>query len=185
MTTNAPKPPPPPEDPIREHTYDGIQEYDKRLPNWWLFTLYATIVFWLGYWFYYETSEIGPRDTAVLATELERIEAAKLAASANLLDDATLWQMSRNSVFVQAGRATYNSTCASCHKESLRGAEDGGIGASLVDGEWVHGGRPTEIFAVVDKGVLEKGMPSWGPIIGAKKTAEVVAYILSHHEEAK
>jgi len=183
--TNAPKPNPPPEDALREHSYDGIQEYDKRLPNWWLLTFYGAIVFWVGYWFYYENSHLGASDVVVLERELDRIEAAKLADMANLLDDATLWQMSRNSVFIASGRATYNSTCASCHRESLRGMEDGGIGASLIDGSWVHGGRPTEIFTVVDKGVLEKGMPAWGPIIGAKKTAEVVAYILSFHEEPK
>ncbi len=181
---NAPKTPPA-EDAIREHVFDGIQEYDKRLPNWWLFTLYATIVFWIGYWFYYETSRIGPSDVAMLEAELERIEAAKLAVAANLIDDATLWQMSRNNVFVQSGRATFNSICATCHKESLRGAEDGGIGASLVDGEWIHGDRPTDIFNVVDKGVIEKGMPSWGPVIGTKRTAEVVAYVLSFHEEPR
>lgn len=183
--THAPKPNPPPEDALRDHTYDGIQEYDKRLPNWWLLTFYGAIVFWVGYWFYYENSHLGASDIVVLERELDRIEAAKLADTANLLDDTTLWQMSRNNEFIASGRATFNSTCASCHKESLRGMEDGGIGASLIAGSWVHGGRPTEIFTVVDKGVLEKGMPAWGPIIGAKKTAEVVAYILSFHEEPK
>lgn len=182
--TNAPKPPAS-EDAIREHTFDGIQEYDKRMPNWWLFTLYATIVFWLGYWFYYQTAKLGPSETEILHQELARIEAVKLASSSTQLDDATLWQMSRNAIFVDAGRTTFNSTCASCHKESMRGVEDGGIGASLVDATWVHGGRPTEVLAVVDKGVLDKGMPAWGSVIGAKKTAEVVAYILSHHEEPK
>lgn len=175
----------PPKDTLREHSFDGIQEYDKRLPNWWLLTFYGAIVFWIGYWFYYQTSRIGTSDTVALQQELARIEAVKLASSATQLDDPTLWQMSRNAIFVDAGRNTFNTTCASCHKESMKGLDEGGIGPNLVDNVWIHGSRPTELLAVVDKGVLAKGMPSWGPVIGAKKTSEVVAYILSHHEEPK
>ena len=39
-----PIPPNAPEDTTRPHVFDGIQEYDKRLPNWWLQTLYITII---------------------------------------------------------------------------------------------------------------------------------------------
>lgn len=181
--TNAPKPPPHDDDALREHSFDGIQEYDKRLPNWWLLTFYATIAFWIAYWFYTEQSTLAPTAEARVETELGRIEAVKLAASATQLDDGKLWQMSRNAVFVDAGRATYQTTCASCHQASLRGTDDGGIGPNLLDDTWIHGGKPTELFHVVDKGVLEKGMPAWGPVIGARKTSEVVAFILSHHTE--
>jgi len=149
-----PASPPPGEDPLRPHTYDGIQEYDKRLPNWWLLTFYATIVFWIGYWMYSQ----------------------QLAANA-AFDDASLWKMSRNAVFVDAGRATFNATCASCHHATLTG----GIGPSLVDAVWVHGGQPTQMLKVVNEGVLTKGMPAWGPILGPKKVSEVLAFILSHH----
>ncbi|HWL15262.1 MAG TPA: c-type cytochrome [Opitutus sp.] len=165
------------QEPIRPHVFDGIQEFDKRMPNWWLATFYGAIIFWVGYWFYYERAD-GPSNTAILEQQLSAIEAAKLA-NAPSVDDASLWKMSRNPVFVDAGRATFNTTCASCHHEKLTG----GIGPNLVDQLWIHGGTPTEIYKTVTDGVLVKGMPAWGPVLGAKKVSETVAYILSHHQE--
>lgn len=35
---------------LREHEFDGIQEYDQKLPNWWLFTFYIAIVWFLVHW---------------------------------------------------------------------------------------------------------------------------------------
>ncbi|HTT58398.1 MAG TPA: cbb3-type cytochrome c oxidase N-terminal domain-containing protein [Opitutaceae bacterium] len=174
---SEPVPPPsPPEDAFRPHSYDGIREYDKRLPNWWLWTFYVTIIFSIVYWFYYFTSGVGPDDRTALTRELARIETAKLEAVATLSDDA-LWRMSRNGSFVASGRATFETTCATCHNLKLTG----GIGPNLLDQEWIHGGKPTEIFHTVTTGVPAKGMPTWGPVLGTKKITEVVAYILSHH----
>ena len=177
----TPTPPtPPPEDAFRPHSYDGIREFDKRLPNWWLMTLYGSIVFWLGYWSYYEWFRVGPDGPRQVAQAMAVIDAAKLAATPSV-DDASLWKMSRNPVFVEAGRATFNTTCASCHTDKLTGA----IGPNLVDHLWIHGGRPTEIYATATNGVLAKGMPAWAPVLGAKKVTEAVAYILSYHTEGE
>jgi len=178
--TKDPKTPQEDPDKIREHVFDGIQEYDKRMPNWWLVTLYATMIFWVGFWFYYERAHIGLSNEARVEQELSAIEAVRLA-SAPSLDDASLWKMSRNPVFVDAGRATYLSTCASCHTEKLTGA----IGPNLVDHLWIHGGKPMDIYQTVGKGVLAKGMPPWGPVLGSKKISEVVAFVLSHHQEGE
>jgi cytochrome c oxidase cbb3-type subunit 3 len=177
---------PTPEDPIRPHTYDGIQEYDKRLPNWWLYTLYITIVFWVGYWGYYEWFHVGPSGQQSIETALAKIDADKLA-SADVLDDAKLWQMSRTSAMVDAGRATFNSNCIACHLQSMRGKGENpvAIGPDLTDQVWIHGGRPAEILATVTNGVLVKGMPTWGPVLGQRKISEVVAYILSKHQEGE
>ena len=174
-----------PDDKIRPHTYDGIQEYDKRLPNWWLYTLYATIVFWVGYWSYYEWFRIGATGTEEVTTEMARIEASRL--SATKLDDVSLWQMSRNSEFVEAGRTSYVANCAACHLVTLRGKAESpaAIGPDLTDTGWVHGGKPTEIHDLISKGVLTKGMPAWGPMLGAKKITEVTAFLLSKHKEGE
>jgi cytochrome c oxidase cbb3-type subunit 3 len=175
-----------PEDPIRHHTYDGIQEYDKRLPNWWLFTLYITIVFWACYWSYYEWFHAGPDGRQRVEQQIAAIEAVKLAA-APATDDASLWRMSRNPQFVEAGKAVYATNCAACHLASLKGKDENpaAIGPNLADTKWIHGGKPSEAYATITNGVLAKGMPGWGPVLGQKRISEAVAYIYSLHKEGE
>ena len=171
----------PPDDPkLRPHTYDGIQEFDQRLPNWWLNTLYGAIAFAIVYWFVYQTAHVMPTDGEQVDAAMARLEAARLASTLEITDES-LWQMSRNPVLTDAGKQTFNSLCIACHQASLLG----GVGPNLTDHAWLHGGRPTEVFRTVTDGVPIKGMVSWGPVIGTKKTAEVVAYVLSHHQEGE
>ena len=177
--------PTPPEDPIRPHVFDGIAEYDKKLPNWWLYTLYLTIVFAIGYWGYYEWLGAGPTPEQEVVTAMARIEADKLVAAK--VDDASLWKMSQSAALVESGRATYAANCAACHLVSLRGKSESpvAIGPDLTDTAWLHGGTPTEVHHLITKGVLTKGMPAWGPVLGTKKITEVTAYILSKHKEGE
>lgn len=178
-------PPPPPDDPVRPHVYDGIQEYDKRLPNWWLYTLYITIVFWVGYWGYYEWLHHGPTGEQSIKVAMAQIEASRLNTAK--LDDTSLWQMSRNPTILEAGKATFAANCAACHLASMRGKTESpaAIGPDLTDTSWIYGGKPTEIHELITKGVLTKGMPTWGPVLGAGKISEVTAYILSKHQEGE
>lgn len=180
-----PTPPTPPEDPIRPHVFDGIAEYDKRLPNWWLYTLYGTIVFSVGYWGYYEWFHAGPSGEQAVVTALAKIETERLTVAK--VDDASLWKMSQNPAFVDAGKAVYTANCVACHLPSLRGKSESpaAIGPDLTDTSWVHGGKPTEIHDLITRGVLAKGMPTWGPVLGAKKISEVTAYLLSKHQEGE
>ncbi len=177
-----PTPTPPPEDPVRPHVFDGIQEYDKRLPNWWLYTLYITTVFWVGYWAYYEWFHIGLTGPQVVDAAMAKIEVERLSSAK--LDDPGLWKMSQTPVFVEAGKATYAANCAACHLASLRGKAESpvAIGPDLTDTTWIYGGRPTEVYDLIMKGVLTKGMPTWGPILGARKIGEVTAFIMSKHQ---
>src|SRR5690606_8466779 len=129
------------------------------------------VVYWMA------TEHFGRKsDGEKVTASIQDIRAAKLAAAGSY-DDAALWEMSRNPAIVSAGSSTFASTCVACHGANL----EGGIGFNLADATWVHGDRPTEIMKVVSDGVTGTGMPPWGPMLGPKKTAEVVAFILSKH----
>ena len=93
--------------------------------------------------------------------------------------------MSQNPTFVESGKAIFTANCAACHLVSLRGKSENpaAIGPDLTDTTWIHGGRPLEVYNVITKGVLVKGMPTWGPVLGARKISEVAAYVLSKHQD--
>lgn len=180
--------PNPAEPELRPHSFDGIQEYNHRLPNWWLFTLYGAILFWIGYWAYFEWFKDAPEGPKRLQIEMTQIEAEKLAATAtSKIDDKSLWAMSRNPIFVEAGQQTFNANCIACHLPSLKGKTENpaAIGPDLTDQIWIHGGHPTDVYRTVTQGVPEKGMPTWGPVLGPKRITEAVAYVLSHHQEGE
>lgn len=174
------------EDPIRPHVFDGIAEFDKKMPNWWLFTLYASIAFSVVYWFYSYKSGLEKSDGDKVQAYMAKVEAVKLA-NATAFDDATLWQMSRNPVFIDAGKATFNTTCASCHLASLKGKSESpsAVGVNLADTLWIYGAKPADVLHTVTTGASKGGMPAWGPVLGPKRVAEVVAYVLSYHKEGE
>lgn len=47
------------EDGTTGHTYDGIREYDKPLPKWWLVIFFATLIWGLGYFVAYPAIQPG------------------------------------------------------------------------------------------------------------------------------
>ncbi len=165
------------EESLRPHIYDGIQEYDKRLPRWWLYTLYGTIVFSGLYWAYFQAYEIGTGPEKALEMEMEA-NADIAARKSGIINDELLWKMSVDAQVIAAGKVTFETTCASCHKPDLTGL----IGPNLVDKEWIHGGSPMDSMKTISEGILAKGMPAWGPLLGKQKISEVTAYIFSHHK---
>ncbi|HLP10181.1 MAG TPA: cbb3-type cytochrome c oxidase N-terminal domain-containing protein [Opitutaceae bacterium] len=185
--SSDPAQPQPLEDNLRPHSHDGIQEFDKRLPNWWLLTLYGAIAFAVAYWFVHYESNLVLSDGERITREMQRIEAEKLTKLVAMLNDDNLWQMSQNPEFVSKGAETYKSTCASCHGNDLRGRDGDAklVGVNLADTGWIHGGNPTQVFATVKAGVSGPGMPAWGPVLGDTRIAQVVAYVMNQHKRGE
>lgn len=158
------------------HEVDGIQEYDNKLPNWWLYTFFGAIVFSVGYWYWFEAARIGQSPAEAYQDELDRSAAAQASSAAD--GEATpesLLALTRDPEAVSLGKQVFTSSCAACHRN------DGGgnVGPNLTDEFWLHGGAPEKVFRTIASGVPDKGMPAWQPQLGSRKTQAVAAYVLS------
>jgi len=171
------------EENLRPHIYDGIQEYDNRLPNWWLWTFYGAVILSVIYWFSFYDAKIMESDTARIDEQMAQVEEARLAAIGDINND-TLWQMSRNPGFVAAGETIFKEKCVACHGPDLK-AGPGLAGVNLVDNEWKWGNQPMSVYSVVTNGSPDRksGMQSWVGELGPQKVSQVVAFVLSHHTE--
>lgn len=111
--------------------------------------------------------------------------AASLAAQAPSPDDASLWRMSRDPGVIETGRGIFNTHCAVCHLESMRGKAENAamIGPDLTDDVWDFGGTPAEILATIANGLIDKGMPVWRDVLDSEQLSAVTAYVLSRHRE--
>lgn len=161
---------------LREHVYDGIQEFDQKLPNWWLFTLYGAIVFFPLYWFVKVSDDSNMTDQERVMIEVAEIKASQMEKASELSNES-LWGMSQDAEVVAIGKSIYMTNCFACHGADLTG----GVGVNLVDNEWIHGSEPMDLYKTITDGVLEKGMTPWGNILGAEKISQVTAFVLSHH----
>lgn len=161
---------------IKEHEFDGIQEFDNKLPNWWLWTLYGSIVFSLLYWIVFHTLEIGTLPRERHAAEMLAAQEAQLArAAASGLSNETFAMMAGMAPRVAEGRAVFVQYCVQCHLDDGRGS----VGPNLTDRFWVHGCEPMDMHKVVSDGVAAKGMPAWLNQLGPSRVQAVVAYMLT------
>lgn len=181
---------------LREHEYDGIQEFDQKLPNWWLFTFYGGIIWFVAYWVIYYHAGWSKTDQQKIITQvvaLQEKKDAELAATLASLDDKTLIEhWAADPSVVAAGEATYAVSCSACHAADLSATMDAGgskiplPGRPLTDGHWEYGATPMQIFKLINEGTPAEApgyngakMQAWGQILTPKQVAEVTAYLIS------
>ena len=164
---------------IQGHSYDGIHEYDNPMPGWWLWMLWASIIWSPLYILGVHFSDVIPtyqEDLASSQAEILQIREAFEAANPTFEATAeTLAPFIGNQDHITAGAALFSANCAACHRP------DGGglIGPNLTDEFWIHGHTDVDIFNIITAGVISKGMAPWGPILSDEERAQLVAYVRS------
>jgi cytochrome c oxidase cbb3-type subunit 3 len=154
---------------------DGIDEYDNPLPDWWLGLFYLCIlwavVYTVHYHFIAHRSQVSELKAEMVAAQARWPQAASGGVEGELVVDNTT---------VAAGETIFKANCVACHGADMHG----GIGPNLLDTLWIHGGTPADIRHTITVGVPDKGMLTWGPILGPEKVAQVAAYVVYRNAQA-
>ena len=146
------------------HEWDGIEELDTPMPRWWLWTLYATIVFSIGYCIAYPAWPLIDRATAgvlgwsshkQLADELSA-EGARKAPMRLALSRIAIERLPADSRLMQAaiegGRAAFKVHCVQCHGSGAAGSKGY---PNLNDDDWLWGGNIKEIHQTLVDGIRQ------------------------------
>ncbi|MEQ6168798.1 cbb3-type cytochrome c oxidase N-terminal domain-containing protein [Ekhidna sp. MALMAid0563] len=158
-----------------DHEYDGIRELDNRLPPWWLYGFYVSIIFAVVYLINYEVLGTGPTQDEEFQAEMMQAKEdvqTYLASLDNLIDESNVTLLTETAD-LDAGRAIYEQNCSVCHAAD----GGGGVGPNFTDEYWLHGGDMTAIFSTIKYGVPAKGMIAWEAQLSPKKMQQVASYI--------
>ena len=163
---------------LLNHDYDGIEEFDYPLPDWWKGTFIGGIVFAVLYILYYSFAG-GPslRDNFEMKmTKMNELRAEQAKLTGNFqIEEYQAWFASND--HKKQGLEVYEENCLSCHEANGKGD----IGPNLTDKYWLNLKEVNEasIYQFVVKGNEDNGMPAWGDILSKEELYASVAYVLS------
>jgi cytochrome c oxidase cbb3-type subunit 3 len=162
------------------HLWDeDLGEYNNPLPLWWVWLFVITIVFGLGYLWYYpglgsyagsgKWSSVGEyRDEVADAEKTYGPVFQKFAA----LD---IKQAAADPAARAAGQKLFLTYCAQCHSSDAGGSR--GF-PNLTDNDWLYGGEPETIKTTILNG-RNGVMPPFGPVLGDGGVKDVAHYVRS------
>lgn len=146
------------------HEWDGIRELNNPLPRWWLWTLYATIAWAIGYMVVYpaipgltgatkgiwDWSSRADVRNAITAVEQGRQAMNDKIAAMDI--NAILADQDVRSFAVSAGGSTFKVYCSQCHGS---GAQGGAGFPNLNDDSWLWGGKPEQVLQTIAHGIRD------------------------------
>ncbi|WP_281954859.1 cytochrome-c oxidase, cbb3-type subunit III [Pseudophaeobacter arcticus] len=186
------------------HSWDGIEEFDNPMPRWWLWTLYATIVWAIGYTIMYPAWPMVNSATAGIlgwstrgdvANEIAAVEEANAPMNAKL-EATELTAISGDAELetyaVSAGSAVFKTWCAQCHGSGAAGAKGY---PNLLDDDWLWGGSVEDIHMTVSHGIRNEDsedaryseMPAFGrdELLEKEEIDQVVNFVMSLSGDAE
>jgi cytochrome c oxidase cbb3-type subunit 3 len=167
------------------HDYDGIRELNNRLPPWWLYGFYFTILFAAVYLWRYHVSHTAPLSGEEYTRSVEKAQLKVqeyLKKKGENINENTVVLLT-DKADLDAGKELFsNGACIGCHGKEGSGMVMGqpGVGPNLTDDYWINGGSIKNIFSAIKYGGRpNKGMQAWETTYSAKQIAQLSSYIKS------
>lgn len=185
------------------HEWDGVKELNTPLPTWWVYTFYACIVFAVVYSVLYPswpwlsghtTGLLGYTNRAQLTQDLGEqakgrvkfVDRIRTASFEDVRKDPELFNFA-----LAGGRSAFQTNCMQCH--GAGGAGSKGF-PTLVDDDWLWGGKIDQIYKTIQFGVRNANensrqtlMPRFGmdEIMTAAQVGAVTDQVLSFSGHGK
>jgi cytochrome c oxidase cbb3-type subunit 3 len=167
------------EDRLLDHNYDGIEEFDNPLPQWWLILFYITIIFGVVYAVYMHFTDMGMDQYEKYEQELveyrELMSSGAIDSSLVFFEGET-FEADDSPTVMMKGKEVFDKNCVACHL-----ADGGGlVGPNLTDEYWILGGGMNNIVNTIRNGGREgKGMIPWQGVLSKEEILAVSNYVLS------
>ena len=159
-------------------------------------TAFLAIVWFVVQWFlYYQAGAIKSPQQEVKQEiiAVQKKKAAELEKTLAKLNDSILvHEWANKPEVVSAGETVYLTNCTACHGADLSATMQAGAvkvplpGLPLNDHQWKFGGKPMDLFKLINAGSPPEStghngakMQAWGQTMSPKQIAEVTAYLIS------
>ncbi len=181
--------------PTTGHEWDGIREYDKPMPRWWLITFIITVIWGLGYTIIYPAwplingatpGLLGYASRQDVADDIAAVNSENATIEAKLLA-TPMEEIINNPDLVRfataGGGAVFRTYCSQCHGT---GAQGGKGYPNLQDDDWLWGGDLTAIETTIRHGIRYDGdentrfsqMPAFGEILEDADIEKLAEFVL-------
>jgi cytochrome c oxidase cbb3-type subunit 3 len=165
-----------PADPLTDHEYDGIREYDNPTPGWWYWLFGGSVVFSVLYLVFFHFSVAGWTVEDAWSND-QRAEFVRIFGSVGELkkDDQSILKQRDNPQFMTIAKAAFIGNCSACH------AKDGGglVGVNLCDDTFKNIKNVSDIFKVITDGANAGAMPAWKRTFSDNERVILAAYVAS------
>lgn len=171
-------------DRLRDHSIDGIQEYDNALPGWWLWMFYISIVVGICYllWFHYWGGGLlGPERWKVeVEEEAERKRKEDEKKPPPTEDE--MRALSKDATRIAKGQDLFGKNlCVACHGHDASGL----VGPNLRDRWWLYGSRMSDIVLTITDGRANNIMPPQRGKLSRDDIVNLAIYIVSLNRQGE